>query len=37
MDEKVLSIILGHNKALTYEEIASFCSDKELPLLTNSL
>ena len=37
MDEKVLDIILNHNKALTYEEIASFLSDDELPLLTNSL
>ncbi len=37
MEEKVLDIILNHNKALSYDEIASKLSDEEISELTNVL
>ena len=37
MEEKVLNIILNHNKALTYEEIAAALDEAELPALTETL
>ncbi len=37
MEEKVLDYILKHNKALTYEEIASILDDEELPKLAETL
>ena len=37
MEEKVLNIILKHNKALTYEEIASSIDEAELPMLAEAL
>ena len=37
MEDKVLNIITGHNKALTYEEIASELNEEELKELTNTL
>ena len=37
MEEKVLDYIVKHNKALSYEEIASILNDDELPLLAETL
>ena len=37
MEEKILDIISGHNKALTYEEIAKDLSDEEVSLLADTL
>ncbi len=37
MEEKVLEYITKHNKAVTYEEIATVLSDEELPQLAKTL
>ena len=37
MTDKVLDIILNHNKALSYDEIASKLSEDEIKELTNVL
>ena len=37
MEDKVLNIINGHNKALTYDEILERLTDEEIPLLPDVL
>ena len=37
LEEKVLNIILGHNKALTYDEILEKLTDEEIPKLPSVL